>query len=196
MEPEFGLLSDLVRVHARETPQRAAMIQDARQIDYRGLDLLVDRVASTLQHCGAGKGDVIAICSAASIEYGAVFLGALRAGIGVAPLPTSSRAESLEMMLADCAAKLVFVDAANAASFKGVPASAPLIALDDSGAAAALARWLLPAGSRPQAVPIEPPDTFNIIYSSGTTGAPKGIVQSHRMRWAHVQRLSATTARP
>lgn len=190
MEPEFGLITDLLRVHAHETPHHAAIIQDERQIDYRSLDQLVDRIASTMQHRGIGKGDVIAICSAASIDYGAVFLGALRAGIAVAPLPTSLRAESLERMLSDCGAKLAFVDRENVASFSGFSAPTTCISLDASTSDGSLAGWLLPVGAKPEPVSIRPPDPFNIIYSSGTTGVPKGIVQPHQMRWAHVQRAA------
>src|SRR6185436_8701822 len=59
---------------------------------------------------------------------------------------------------------------------------APGTALDD---------WLLPAGQRPQPVDVQPDWPFNIIYSSGTTGAPKGIVQSHGMRFGHVNRAQS-----
>ncbi|WP_308238033.1 fatty acid--CoA ligase family protein [Phenylobacterium sp. J426] len=48
--------------------------------------------------------------------------------------------------------------------------------------------WLAPEGSVGPRASIDPEQPFNIIYSSGTTGAPKGIVQSHRMRWGHVVR--------
>jgi len=62
---------------------------------------------------------------------------------------------------------------------------------EGSGDAELLERWLAPDGARPTPVAIAHGDAFNIIYSSGTTGTPKGIVQSHAMRWAHIARNSA-----
>jgi acyl-CoA synthetase (AMP-forming)/AMP-acid ligase II len=51
-----------------------------------------------------------------------------------------------------------------------------------------LEAWLAPEGAKPKPVEVDPDAAFNIIYSSGTTGLPKGIVQPHRMRWGHVRR--------
>ncbi|RYD49977.1 MAG: 4-coumarate--CoA ligase, partial [Sphingomonadales bacterium] len=53
-----------------------------------------------------------------------------------------------------------------------------------------LADWLAPEGLAPDPVAVAPGDPFNIIYSSGTTGTPKGIVQPHSMRWAHISRAA------
>ena len=162
-------------------------------MDYRGLDLLMDRVAASLQRDDVRAGDTVAICASSSVEYAAVFLGALRAGVVVAPLAPSSTPEGLVTMLRDCGARKLFLDASVVdlvAAMQPSP-SLPRVSLDGSQAGLPLLRWLVPDHVKPAATVIEPEAAFNIIYSSGTTGVPKGIVQSHRMRWAHVRRAAA-----
>jgi acyl-CoA synthetase (AMP-forming)/AMP-acid ligase II len=66
--------------------------------------------------------------------------------------------------------------------------TAKRVALDGSDAGVAFEDWLAPKGSKPEPVEVDPDQGFNIIYSSGTTGAPKGIVQPHRMRWGQIRR--------
>lgn len=188
---DFHAIPELVRLHARQRPHHTALIQDGRSLDYAALDALMDRVAAALQRDGLRAGDAIAICAATSIEYAAVFLGALRVGIAVAPLAPSSTAESLAGMIEDAAARRIFVDREMAEALAPVRERihAAWTTLDDSGdAAGTLGAWLTPPSSRPDAVEIRPDAPFNIIYSSGTTGAPKGIVQAHSMRWQHVRR--------
>ncbi|MGB6055369.1 MAG: AMP-binding protein, partial [Burkholderiaceae bacterium] len=59
-----------------------------------------------------------------------------------------------------------------------------------------LERWLAPSGTVPRPVAVAPGAPFNIIYSSGTTGAPKGIVQSHGMRWSYAKRAGGLNYGP
>jgi acyl-CoA synthetase (AMP-forming)/AMP-acid ligase II len=189
----FGTLPALVAAHAQARPAHPALIQDGRTVDYAALDAMMDRIAARLQHDGLGRGDAIAICAATSIDYAALFLGALRAGIAVAPLAPSSTPESLCAMAGNADAKLLFVDADVAAALAGVRKllTAPLVTLDGSAAGQPWPAWLASTTAAPTPVEIQPDDPFNIIYSSGTTGTPKGIVQPHSMRWTHVQRAAA-----
>jgi acyl-CoA synthetase (AMP-forming)/AMP-acid ligase II len=184
---DFATLPDLIRAHATERGARAALASDAGTIDYAALDALMDRIAAALQRDGVRQGQAVAIVAASRIEYGAVFLGALRAGCVAAPLAPSSTPASLAAMIADCGAPIVFVDEDAATALAEQAIAATIVRLDTN----AFAEWLAPAGAKPAPVAIAPENGFNIIYSSGTTGTPKGIVQSHAMRWAHINRNAA-----
>jgi len=169
LERPFATVPDLIRQNALERPGHIAVLQEQpslRSIDYRALDALVDRVAAALQRDGVEPRQSIAVCGTNSIEYAALFLGALRAGVAVAPLAPSATPESIARMTKDSGAKIFF----------------------DEDRLENLGAWMAPAGAKPRPVEIQPDWPFNIIYSSGTTGEPKGIVHPHAMRWAHVRR--------
>ena len=190
IEQPFGTYSELIRQQARTRPDHPALIQEERRVSFATLDAMMDRVAATLQREGIAPTEAVAICAGASLEYAAAFLGALRAGVAIAPLAPSSTAQSLVDMAANAEARLMFVDAATAQQLGSVRSQieARFITLDESAAGQPFSTWLAPAGSTPTTVDIQPDWPFNIIYSSGTTGTPKGIVQPHGMRWQHIQR--------
>jgi len=190
LQDDFHPLSELMRLHARQQPGAPALYDDAgHSLTWQALDGWADRIAASLQHSGVPAGGVIAICALNSVRYATVFVGALRAGITVAPLAPSATAESLGAMLRDADAQLLFADAACPA----LAAAPRRIALDDD---AAFQQWLSPEGSTPTAVTVQADTPFNIIYSSGTTGTPKGIVQSHGMRWGHIRRATLNNYGP
>ena len=187
-DPAYRTIAELIRQHARERPARPALLQGDERLSYAELDALMDRIAASLQRDGLRAGDAIAICARASPRYAAVFLGALRAGVAVAPLAPSVTVDAFASMLADAQARWLFVDAAASEALGDAPDTARCISLDGVAPGIALDEWLMPEGSLPEPVQVLPEQPFNIIYSSGTTGVPKGIVQSHGMRWSHVAR--------
>jgi acyl-CoA synthetase (AMP-forming)/AMP-acid ligase II len=183
--PDFITLDALVRNTAADAPMRTAILDDRRSLTYVEFDDLIDRVAAALQADGLKPQDVISICAYSSVQYAATFLGALRAGIAIAPLAPSSTPDDFAAMLRDCGAKVLFMDAAAAAAM-GAAATGPAVlrvALDESDFGRAFSAWSGAPGTRPAPVTIDPEWVFNIIYSSGTTGTPKGIIHTHLMRW-------------
>ncbi len=197
----FATLPDLIRAHALERGDRVAVADVKGSIDYRTLDGMMDRVAAALQRDGVAPGKAVAIVAAPTTEYAAVFLGAVRAGCVATPIAPSATPAAIAAMIADSGAPVVFLDAENARALEGQPLSARAIVFSREGGSPAwtpafagehsFQTWLTSPDAKPTPVMIAPEDPFNIIYSSGTTGTPKGIVQSHAMRWAHIARNTA-----
>ena len=181
----FGTLPDLIRRHGGERPDKLALADGDAQLSYAELDRLMDRAAVALRRDGTAERQAVAIVSYPSVAQSVVFLAALRAGAVAAPIQPSATPQQIAGIVADSGAALVFLDAANAQALAGETLAAKVVMLE------ALDDWLAPEGAVPDPVEIAPDDGFNIIYSSGTTGVPKGIVQSHKMRWQHLSRNAA-----
>jgi long-chain acyl-CoA synthetase len=183
----FRPIGDLVREHARARPAQPALLQGGSTLSWGELDALMDRIAAGLQRDRVLPGQAVALAGTPTPLQAALFLGALRAGVAVAPLAPSVTAQDFASMLEDAQARLLFIDAA-AATLVPAEALERCIALEPDAPGRRFEEWLPQAGATPQPVQVSPDAPFNIVYSSGTTGTPKGIVQPHRMRWAHVQR--------
>ena len=190
---EFATLSELIHAHALLRPDHIALMHQECTVSYSGLDRWADRVAATLQRDHVDPGCTIAICAATTLDYVAIFLGSLRAGVAVAPLPTSATPHTLAAMMADAGVRILFVDrtTADALSALDHTLAVPLVVMEDCGPRG-LQSWMTAADSVPAAVEPQAHWPFNVIYSSGTTGVPKGIVQPHSFRWSNVQRARMT----
>ncbi len=189
LQSDFSTMPDIIRAHAAERPDHIAIIDGERRVTFAAFDRLVDRAAAAMQRDGVGNGGAIALCGPSSIAYVAAYVAALRIGAAACPLAPSSTAAQLAAMMKDCGASILFLDDAASAAIDAVEErpAARRVALEGA-ANTAFDSWLAPVDARPAPVRIDPEQTFNIIYSSGTTGTPKGIVQPHRMRWGHIRR--------
>ncbi|HEX5766568.1 MAG TPA: class I adenylate-forming enzyme family protein [Woeseiaceae bacterium] len=189
LEQPFATMPEMIRTHAQERPAHRAIIDGERVVTFTELDTLIDRAAAAMQRDDVGNLDAVAICSPSSIEYVVAFVAALRVGAAACPLAPSSTPEQLTAMVRDCGAGLLFVDDSVSTALDRATERLNVKRVSLEGAAnPSFASWLAPAGARPVQTEIDPEQPFNIIYSSGTTGTPKGIVQPHRMRWGHIRR--------
>ena len=185
MDVPFVAITDRIREHARSRPALPALVCGDETVHYAALDAAIDRVAASLQRDGHAIGDVVALCGAPSIRYASLYLGALRAGLVVAPLAPSVTPRTFASMLADAGAPALFIDDdLRGPLTAAVRGEVRLVSLDGPG----FDEWSVDPDCMSSPVAVEPAWPFNIIYSSGTTGHPKGIVQSHAMRHAHVSR--------
>ncbi|MHA6265097.1 class I adenylate-forming enzyme family protein [Arenibacterium sp. CAU 1754] len=192
--PPTQTVVDMVRRAARIDPEKEAVICGDQRLSWAQFDARINQVANALLARGIGKGDNIAILSPNSIPYGELFMGILRAGACVTPLSTMASPDALQKMLVDCGARAIFL----AQQYKGLtdPFLADLtlqkFAIDFADPAFEDYETAVSAAddSDPH-IPIDMGDAFNLIYSSGTTGTPKGIVHSHAMRAAQMDRVTA-----
>ncbi|MDO9435475.1 class I adenylate-forming enzyme family protein [Hydrogenophaga sp.] len=191
----FEPLSQRIRSHALRDPQGIALRIDSTEFTWAAFDHLLDRVAARLVARGIVRGDRIAAIGPNSPEYLLLFVGAVRAGACMVPLPTMTSLPSIVGMVNDAQARMVFAASAQHATMdEARTACASLrefVSFDIASPGwEGWASWLgEDTLAAPADVPVTEDDLFNIMYSSGTTGEPKGIVHSHGMRNEHLTRM-------
>lgn len=192
LDAEFGSFPGLIAAWGVWQPDAPALDDGTTKLTWGETAALVERIAARLQADGLERGQAVAILGTSTVAYALVFLAAIRAGGCAAPLTTSASPDQLRAMAADSGAIHLFVDRARLDELGDFALGVQRqIVLDEE-----LDAFMAAEGV--QAAPFDPAesDPFNIIYSSGTTGTPKGIVHSHVMRWRQMTFRAANNYGP
>jgi long-chain acyl-CoA synthetase len=163
-------------------PNAVALVDGSRRISYAELDLRVGRIAANLAALGIGHTDRVALMIANRSEFVEVVLAVARLGAISVPINVRQQKPEIEAALADSEAKVFIHDAEVAAR---VPDAAALPALKHrytigttDADAVAYIELFKPAPAPPR-VAIAEDDVVSILYTSGTTGQPKGAMLTH-----------------
>ncbi len=171
----------VIRRSAGRQPDRIALTFADRSWTYADLEAATTRAAAYLLALGLSKGDRVATVGANSDAYLLAYLGCARAGLVHVPVNYSLTGRELTYLLSDSGARVALVDPDLRGAVEAVRAETALEQiLDLQGSdGAALNAWA--SGDVPELdVEVTDTDLVQLLYTSGTTSAPKGAMMTHR----------------
>ncbi len=182
------LLQDLVARQAQRRPNATAIVYGAKRLSYGELDAASNRLARALVEAGCRKGDRVCFLYPKKPAAMVWMLGILKAGAMHVPLDVASPAERLRRIVKSCEPRLVL--AAGPAAKLASEIEARVAWMEDAVPAGLRAAFTLKDVARESSGPLgcetRPEDPAHILFTSGSTGIPKGVVITHANAMAFV----------
>lgn len=181
-------MPDIMAYHAVHAPDHTALVFGEQRISWGEMNRGINRVANSLLAAGIQRGDKVATLMRTSLEHFYLLWGTMKAGAVAVPISAMLSPDQIAGLIQDAGASFVFTDEEHRALLEPVAARLTAVRRDGFhstvavGRWGALDRWLEGASDEEPAVRLLLDDDANISYSSGTTGAPKGILYTHRAR--------------
>lgn len=175
-------IPDLLAKRASLTPRKTAMsdLITGRTSTYRALNHAADSAAGLMRSEGAAAGDRVAILCRNRIEFFEALFACARIGALFVPLNWRMPANELKSIIADCRPKLILVGAEDVMTLRAANPECAVIALDDPGGEG-YRRRLAAAEPAPPRAFWPAGDAWYLLYTSGTTGKPKAVIQTFQM---------------
>jgi amino acid adenylation domain-containing protein len=183
------LLNHLVEARARQAPDAPAVRDGERQLTYAELDASANQLAKRLIELGVGGGDRVALYLDKSADSIIGIYGVLKAGAAYVPLDPQAPTSRLAYITSNAGVRVLLTGVEKADAVAELRAEAPSIThavvLNDADVRADLAKLSTDSPD----IPAIEDDLAYILYTSGSTGVPKGVMLSHRnclafVRWA------------
>jgi acyl-CoA synthetase (AMP-forming)/AMP-acid ligase II len=192
-------LAELVLTNERDRGDQIALICAEQRFTYRQLAQLSRRVASALRGRGIAAGDRVAIVASDGLPSIAAMLGCALVGVVFVPINWRLTRGEIANILEDCAPKLGFAEPRLSQLFRCewvlLPSAADSRTVDDGHNGCTWTSFLEGAQPYAEAFACSTDDVAVQLYTSGTTGQPKGALLAHRSFFAIAQALEAATDR-
>lgn len=185
-------VADLVREAARAVPDKPAFLSPPGTLTWSQLDALVAATAGGLLALGLAEGDRVALQLGNTLDFPVGYFGILRAGLVAVPVNPGYTLSEVEHLLRDCGARALVTVAARAADAErlsqGVPGLEHVVLADATGPGSLTAMQATAAGDASGSRGGE--DLAVLLYTSGTSGRPKGAMLSHRALLANLDQAA------
>ncbi len=189
--PNPGVLNvgQIVAAHARLQPDKIGARDSKRALTFAQWNERSNSLANALLGLGLVKGDRVALLAYNCVEWLELYVALAKAGLVAVPVNFRLTPAEIEYIVANCEARAMVVQDALLESIEPVRANLPLIGKDawvHFGGTRTPRGWrgyeaLVRAGAgRTPAVDVTPTDTWALMYTSGTTGRPKGAIRNHQ----------------